>query len=157
MDRRREREIGRSGIERRIDRRKNLKSKGIREGWIELPSLGGRSPSPAQVLLAWLRSVSFFSFHPSAVIQNADLIRANLTPSSRSCFGELNPSRRCPPSFRLLSSSSSCASPPENLPSRGENLKFKRKWPSRVVVLVVIVVVVVVVVVVLLLRAIPLF
>lgn len=122
---------------------------------LELPSLGGRSLSLASFTRVALPFPSPFSFHPSAlaVIQNADLIRANLTPSSRSCFGELNPSRRCPPSFRLLSS---CASPPENLPSRGENLKFKRKWPSRVVVLVVIVVVVVVVVV-LLLRAIPLF
>lgn len=44
-----------------------------------------------------------------------------------------------------------CASPAENLPSRGENLKFKRKWPSRVVVVVVIADDVV------LLRAIPLF
>lgn len=43
------------------------------------------------------------------------------------------------------------ASPAENLPSRGENLKFKRKWPSRVVVVVVIADDVV------LLRAIPLF
>lgn len=34
-------------------------------------------------------------FHPSvyAGLQNADLIRDNLTPSTRSCFDELNPSR----------------------------------------------------------------
>lgn len=82
-----------------------------REEWIGWSGVQrpGRSRSVSLVDL-WLAHTLFsvvsfgslpsFSFYPSMfAIQNADLIRANLTPSSRSCFGELNPSPRCPPSF----------------------------------------------------------
>ena len=74
-----------------------------REVSLSRGSAGARTGRfPLVVSFSGLPTPGPFSFYPVYVrraIQNADLIRANLTPSSRSCFGELNPSPRCPPSF----------------------------------------------------------